>query len=258
MTAIEELVRRRTNNSPGERLPESDRPTTFEQAFALQLNVAKGYSLVDPIDFAGWKCGTPNNGNNIVAPLFDNERQFASLDEPHRCLIHPNDDDYAVIEPELAFELIADLPPKSGPYTETEVDLAIGKTHIAFELIQSRYREPSEVPFLEMLADGLVNQGVWLGPEIHKTDDTTLANIQIRFQEEGEAVEEFSGVHPNGRARAGLYWLANFLSEQGIGLQRGQHIITGSYAGVIKLKMATVYRVSYEGLGEFSIQFTNK
>ena len=258
MTAITELAQRRQLGKTGDRLPESERPQNFEQAFALQLAIAKQYSAQDPADFAGWKCLKPLNENTVVAGLFEQEKQMSTGEQPFQCSLHANANNEAAIEPELAFELCADLPPRVESYTEAEVDAAIGKTRIAFELIQSRYRDPSEVPFLEALADGLLNQGIWLGPEIKQMDDNTHANIQLSFQADGEEALVLSGAHPNSQARAGLYWLANFLSQQGIGMKQGQQIITGSYAGVLKLQFNKNYRVSYQDLGGFSLSFWAK
>lgn len=61
--------------------------------------------------------------------------------------------------------------------------------------------------------------------------------------------------HLNSYARVGLYWLVNFLSQRGIGVRRGQVLITGSYAGVLTLPMNQIINLSYGDLGDFSMQF---
>ena len=70
------------------------------------------------------------------------------------------------VEPELAFVLGRDLPARAQAYSHAEVESAISKVHLALELIDSRYDDQAELTFADRLADGLVNQGLWLGPEV--------------------------------------------------------------------------------------------
>lgn len=65
----------------------------------------------------------------------------------------------------------------------------------------------------------------------------------------GREVEQHPGFHPNDRPKAGLYWLANFLREQGLGLHAGQHVITGSYAGFLDVPAHQDIELVYGELG---------
>jgi 2-keto-4-pentenoate hydratase len=112
------------------------------------------------------------------------------------------------------------------------------------------------------LADGLVNQGLYLGPKIHypKGDElSSVAAFELEVtQGAGSRPHLYQAKHPNHDPKAGLYWLVNFLSQQGIGIQTGQQVITGSYAGVLDLPMAQEIQFRYGDLGQFQLMFRAK
>ncbi len=146
------------------------------------------------------------------------------------------------------------LPPRAQPYTEAEVDTAIGSVHAALEICASRYVDHSSLPFPELLADGVVNNGLWLGPELGGPD---VSAFELTWQVAGEPAQTAEARHPNGDPRTPLYWLANFLSERGIGLLAGQAVITGSYAGVLTLPLGKRTQFDYAGLARFEVEFRN-
>jgi len=253
-----ELAQRRKTGKAGPLLADELRPHTFAQAFDLQQEVGLNFAGVSANDVAGWKCGLPNEDNNIIGALYSQTLQYASDDNVSVCTLYANADGLAAVEPELAFELKHDLPARAALYSEGEIDAAIGTTRLALELIQSRYENPGQATFFDALADGLVNQGVWLGPELSRKSECNLAAFLLSIQYPDGQVETREVKHPNGNPRVGLYWLVNFLSIQGIGMRHGQQAITGSYAGVLKLPMSQILTLGYGELGKFSIQFENK
>ena len=140
------------------------------------------------------------------------------------------DKSVARVEPEVCFILDKPLPAKEGGYSEDEIIDAIGSAHMALELMQSRYAEDADQSFYESLADCMLNQGVYVGPEIDKTTAIGLNQVKITVVQ-GEDVRELDGKHPNDRAIDGLCWLANYMSERGLGLDTGAAVITGSFKG---------------------------
>lgn len=253
-----DLANRRTKGKPGPLLTDEFRPKSFDEAFSLQQEVGRFFGGVSVDEVAGWKCAAPNDDELFLAALYDSTLQYGSNNQTSLCKLYPDLDGHALVEPELAFELRHDLPARDEPYSRAEIDEAIGATRLALELIQSRYESPEKASFLEKLADGLVNQGVWFGPELSQelTGDLTKFLLTIQYSDGQQETKEAK--HPNGHPRSGLYWLVNFLSEQGIGLHRGQQVITGSYAGLLKLPMDQTITLSYGDLGSFFIQFEHK
>lgn len=298
--AAQILASRRQQGLVAELLPEQLRPTSFAEAFALQQQVA----ALMPSAIAGWKCLLPTvdqqGEKRVVAPIYAADVTRASAEtEPAvavspavalqtmpQCALWPSvlsaSKGLARVEPELSFVLGQDLAPRHGnqPYTTQEIDSAISHCHLALELIQSRYLPDSGAGYLDQLADGLFNQGLYLGPTLAAgalvtepdaaqdtaatgttAKDLTAAGhssflLQIRLAD-GTVIEK-NAVHPNQNPKAGLYWLVNFLTTQGIGLKAGQAVITGSYAGVIDLPFGEDISFQYGKLGQFSLKFVEK
>lgn len=243
------LLERRRNGSKGERLPESCRPQNLDQALAIQAKVSQ--QSADRI--AAWKCGMPGTDKVVLAPI------YASIvfQETETCAVWSNQQS-ARIEPELAFILGHDLPARAASYTVAEIDAAIKETRLALELIGTRYDDPEAASFAEHLADGLFNQGLYLGPVIHADNAANLQTMPITISLTGRTFKEFSGVHPAVNARAPLYWLIEFLRNRGQGLQAGQAIITGSYAGSPDVPLHEDVSVRFGQLGKLQVRFISK
>ncbi|WP_394494966.1 2-keto-4-pentenoate hydratase [Shewanella sp. ENK2] len=220
-------------------------PKTLDDAFAIQQIMMAQTSS----EHIGWKCLIPQqNGNVIVAPLLS---QLAA--EQQDCSIK-SIKGYALIEPEIAFVLANDLS-AGQTYSNDEIDDAVGETRLALELIEPRFSKDYDANHFERLADGLSNQGLYLGPVIDKPIAYKAAKIDINISQE-KTEQVFAGVHPCELPQNPLYWLVNHLTARGISLRAGQVIITGSYCGVVKVAMNSPVNINYQGIGQFSVNFT--
>lgn len=266
-----ELANRRSQGLQGGLLAESLRPRDFEAAFAIQQHVAQLFNdQGNPI--AAWKCLLPTTAKVVVAPIYQHDIHLSEISDiaaPNAalnstanitafCPIYASAAGLARVEPELAFELLTDLPPREQAYSEAEIDAALANPRLALELIQSRYHTPSEATHFDALADGLVNQGLWLGPRVDNKTDLPLDAFTLSVTSNAGVSIQKAAVHPNGAAKAGLYWLANFLCQRGIGLTQGQLVITGSYAGVLDLPLNQKCQFNYGDLGSFELSFKPK
>ena len=249
-----ELVARRTSARQGPRLPPICRPADVEDGWQIQQEVTRRLAL--PV--GGWKTALPSPGKLVAAPIYAaTVRRGATCAVPAAPVTPAGPAGPAAnsvrVEPELAFVLAADLPARAQPYSDAEVDQAVGSVHAALEICASRYLDHAGLPFAEMLADGLVNSGLWIGPALAAPE---AAAFELNWQVEGEAASSKPALHPDGAARAPLYWLANFLRERGLGLRAGQAVITGSYAGVLTLPLGKSVRFSYGALARFEVTFS--
>ncbi|TDF35797.1 hydratase [Alteromonadaceae bacterium M269] len=243
--AAKELLRRRREDIQSGRLDEALRPTSIEQAFAIQNEIIKQSD--DTV--GGWKCLLPlDNGNIIVAPIFSQEIQTKSP-----CYLAA-DNGLARVEPEVAFVLGQDLPSRSEAYSEQEIDEAIAHCHMALELTKSRFEADSGSDYYEMFADCFINQGMFIGPEIDKATAYDIPRLNIHIRNGGQ-VESYDGAHPNLSAHKPVYWLINKMSQRGVGFKKGQAIITGSYVGLVDLEFDTTYEIEYEGLDKYQVTF---
>lgn len=251
-TAATILVERRINGSQADRLPEHCRPQTLEQALAIQAAVTEQWCEQMDDSIGGWKCLLPPEGKLVVGPIYTR-----TIDSVPPVSLWPKGD-RARIEPELAFFFGKDLPARAEPYTPADVDAAIARTHMALELINSRYTDPASCEFPEMLADGLVNQGLFIGPQVDSESARGASSFTVTMTCANGEVIERQGQHPNTHPRAPLYWLAEFLRSRGEGIVAGQAVITGSYAGVIEVPLNTDIQIDYAGLGSMQVSFTAK
>lgn len=247
------LVARRLSGEQGARLSESCRPATLEDAFAIQHAVTALLAEQQGEHVQAWKCGLPAPDRLVAGPIYARTVHDSSL-----CPVWVREG-LVRVEPELAFVLGRDLPPRDAPYAPEEVDAAIARTHLALELIDSRYTpiEAAQASFAEKLADGLVNQGLFIGPQVDAEASRAATDIDIRVRLADGSETQHAGHHPNGPPRSPLYWLAEFLRAQGLGLRAGQAVITGSYAGSFTLPLGQDIAIRYGELGELSVRFSS-
>lgn len=249
MMAAQILVERRVAGISGNRLPEACRPENLEDGLAVQMAVTEVWCEQQDDSIGAWKCLLPVGDKIVAAPIYTR-----TIDSIPPVALWPRDN-FARIEPELAFFIGQDLPARAEPYTAEEIDAAICRTHLALELIHSRYADPAACSFPEMLADGLVNQGLFIGPPVDGQLAAQASEFGISLAYEGHH-SNHKGRHPNGPPRTPLYWLVEFLRSRGQGLVAGQAVITGSYAGVLEVPLNTAVTLVYEGLGEMQVSFS--
>jgi 2-keto-4-pentenoate hydratase len=246
----QQLLARRVPGTKAYGLSDQIKPTIIEDALVVQQEMIKLRS--DSV--AGWKCLLPLSENKIIiAPIFsDTVRKGEQCD-------FMKDNGKARVEPEIAFVLNKDLPARDTDYSEVEINEAIGSCHMALELIQTRFADDAEVEFPEVLADGLSNQGVFIGPEIDKALAFTASKFQLSFKqtdEKGEVSEQvFGGVHPDPLPQLPIYWAINCMSKRGTTFKKGEAFITGSYAGVVEADFNQKTDIDYAGIGNYSVVF---
>lgn len=239
------LAERRRSGAQEGRLPENCRPQDLESALAIQAQVTRDLGA----DIGGWKCLQPPPDRLVVAPI--HARDIHRV--PPVSVWAP--EGRARIEPELAFVLGRDLPPREHPYENSEIDAAVAHTHLVLELIHSRYEDPASAEFPEMLADGLLNQGLFVGPEVDPELALEASEMDITLHSQSSAPEHHQGRHPNSHPRAPLYWLVEFLRSRGQGLKAGEFVITGSYAGVLEAPLEEPVRLQFGELGDLNVSF---
>ncbi|VXC42491.1 ParA [Pseudomonas sp. 8Z] len=243
------LVRARQEGIRLASLPASSMPTSLAQGFAVQQRVG---SLAGET-VGGWKCALPPADKWIVAPIYSR-----SIVQGERYQL-PAGTEHARIEPELACVLSHDLPARAEAYTAEQIIAAIGHVHIALEVIDCRYGDPKALPFEQLLADGLFNHGLVLGPRINLPRDAGMpSQLHIRLSDVKAELFNIQGHHPDGGPLPPIVWLANFLSTNGIGLQAGQVVITGSYAGVLDVPVNQPLHVQFGDIGSLAVHFSTQ
>lgn len=224
-------------------LPAELRPTSLAEAFAIQ----QWLFIESDLPVVGWKAGLPGPDKWVLAPI-------AHLQQGELCLFEQQSEQYS-IEPELAFLLATDLPARTEPYSEAEVRSAIGATHLALELIIRPYSADAGAQFLDQLAAGLFNQGLYIGPAL--AEESLSEKFELVLEYSGQQ-QKFDAQHPNQDPLLPLYWLVNHLSQQGIGLKQGEWVITGSYAGVLQVPANTELKLQFGPFGQINTFCSHK
>jgi 2-keto-4-pentenoate hydratase len=246
--AATELLSRRVAGTKAPQLIEEQRPSTLEDALAIQAAMIEQHH--DAV--GGWKCLLPlADDKYVVAPIFASD-----IKQGDSCELFA-DNGVVRVEPEIAFVLSQSLPANPNGYTEAQINDAIGSCHMALELIQSRFADDSGAEFYEKLADCLVNQGMFIGPELDRESVFAAANINITITQ-GTHVQTFEGKHPNPLPQLPIYWLINCMTRRGVDFQAGEAIITGSYCGIAEVDFDQPTTIDYAGLGQYQVEFIAK
>ena len=86
----------------------------------------------------------------------------------------------ARIEPEVAFVMARrSRRAAARRMAEAEVRAAIGETRLVLEILGTRYADPASASWLEMIADCVQNQGLFVGPVLPQGPDTPLAGFPV-------------------------------------------------------------------------------
>jgi 2-keto-4-pentenoate hydratase len=247
--AAQHLVRARRTATPGPGLPESCLPMDLETALGVQQRVTE--LLGEHV--GGWKCSLPKPDRIVAGPIY-----ASTIFRASPCPLAATGA-AARVEPEIAFVMGRALPPRATPYAESEVVEAIAEARLVLELLASRYSVPKSRSFPEMLADGLQNLGLFVGPAIAGTAYRDLpGTVPLKVEDRWGELGSREGKHPDGHPLAPLFWLANFLAARGDGLKPGDIVTTGSYAGVLEVPFGAPLRFTFGGLGELEVNFSRQ
>ncbi len=189
------------------RLPEPLRPTTLEQAEAIQHATLPGPR-------AGWKLG--RHGPHIFS---------APMPEAGPGLAPPAG---TRIELEIALRLRAPLAP-TAPLLLAETDLAV-----LMEFVRSRFSAPEEATALERIADCVANHcfvalaapGDWPPGFL---DELPAVSLTL----DGQEIAQHAGAHPAAPLAALLEGFAQRRAREGLVLAAGEIITLGSLTGIL-------------------------
>ena len=126
---------------------------------------------------------------------------------------------------------------------------------LAIELCVCRLADFEHAPPFDRLADGIMNEGLVIGPACAMWQSLPLSLLPLRVEIDGFAVHEGVGGHPIVDPLIPLVWMANHLSARGIALRAGQVITTGSCNGIRFLGPGQRVRIDFAGLGSATVGF---
>ncbi|MCW5773541.1 MAG: fumarylacetoacetate hydrolase family protein [Rhodospirillaceae bacterium] len=228
--AVELLLAARADHRRLEAFPPSCRPADFDDGYAIQEAFLRAW----PAPVAGYKigCTSPEAQAYLGAPGPFPGRVFAPvrLDSPAR--VAAKAFHRLGIEPEFAFTLARDLPPRATPYSAGEVADAVAAVHGAIEIVDSRWADWMKVGIASIVADNGANGALVLGPPVADWRGLDLAAAKAILRFDDRMIAEGAGAAALGGPMNALVWLANDLSRRGYGLKAGDAVTTGTVANI--------------------------
>jgi 2-keto-4-pentenoate hydratase len=238
------LVQARRDMKPLSGLPDGLKPSTIEEAHAIQDAVSHQLGKL----IGGFKAMAPANGDPTRGVIYGGTIHTSP------CKLPASTVPQCGVEGEVAFMFRRDLPFRLRPYTRNEV-AAVVDACAAIEVVHSRFAQKAPASNLEKLADSISNGALVYDVPRSGWRDLQLGKLKVTLSVNGKKSLEQVGGHPTGDPLGVAVVLANIWRAKG-GVRAGQFVTCGSCTGLKFLKPGDVCAVRFEGLGSAEITFT--
>lgn len=237
-------------------LPVHCRPTNVAETNAVIREVTR--RMNKPI--GGWKITfvfRPRQGP-VIAPLFA-ENLF---DSPAR--VPPDVTHSLLIEPEIAFRVLQDLPPRAAVYRPEEVAEAVIACP-ALELNDTRFdtghRTIRQIlddrnTVFEAHADHQTSGAFVTGAGVSTWRDIDYAALHAVMRQDERVIVDTVGGHALSDPFLPIVVLVNALRRED-GLKRGQIVATGSFSGFFPVAADRPVQVTFEAIGTAEATFAS-
>jgi 2-keto-4-pentenoate hydratase len=234
-------------------LEEALRPRNRAEAYAVQAKI----ETHSKAKLFGWKIAATSEAGqkhiNVDGPMAGRILPETVIADGGTASMAGNE--MRVAEPEFAFRMGADLPPRPSPYAVREVLDAVDTLHPAIEIPDSRFADFVSAGAEQIIADNACAHLFVLGAP-------TSANWRaLDLVEEKPVVtmrgKQFVGHGKNvlGDPRIALTWLANELRQFGVTLRAGEVVTTGTCHPPLPIQSGDVCAVDFGLLGKVSVSF---
>ncbi len=161
---------------------------------------------------------------------------------------------FILIEPEYAFTLGSDLPPREEAYSEEEVAAAVASLHPAFEIVSSAYGDAwTKAGAAAVIADNAVHSAMVLGPAVTAWRDLDITGETVRLTINGGLHSEGAGARALGGPLSALTWLSRHLAGRGRGLEAGAVVTTGVVTEIAFLEAGDRAEADFGSLGKVAV-----
>ena len=236
-----------------ENLEASQRPRDRRGAYAIQAEI-ENHSAGD---LFGWKIAATSEAGqkhiNVDGPMAGRILTDTVIADGGTASMAGNE--MRVAEPEFAFRMRGDLPPRSSPYTVREVLDAVGTLHPAIEIPDSRFADFVSAGAAQIIADNACAHLFVLGAP-------TAANWRALDLVEEKPVITLRGTQYTGHGknvlgdpRVALAWLANELRQLGVTLGAGEVVTTGTCHPPLPIQSGDLFAADFGVLGKVSVKF---
>lgn len=244
-------------DAPLDELPEDCRPSTLEEAYAIQDAlrplVAKGGFGPQ----AGWKigCTTPVMQRYLDIPHPCAGTLYRARLHRGRASLRADGFFQLGLECEIAVRLACDLGPRDGGHDARSVASAVGGVMASVEIVEHRFVDFTQTSTPSLVADDFFSAGCALGEEREPGALGDLADLTGGFSLDGApAAETGKGSAILGHPLNALAWLADHLGARGGGLEADQVVTLGSVVKTIYPTAGTTVEARFEGLPPVSLE----
>lgn len=229
------------------------RPQSRAEGYAIQAALERRSSG----KLFGWKIAATSEAGqkhiNVTGPLAGRIMSDTLIADGGTASMKGNE--MRVGEPEFAFRMGRDLPPRATAYTVDEVLAAVGTLHPAIEIPDSRFVDFVGAGEAQLIADNACAHLFVLGPAT-AADWRAMDLVEERPQITLRG-ERYTGHGRNvlGDPRVALAWLANELRELGLTLRAGEVVTTGTCHPPLPIQAGDHFAADFGVLGKVSVRF---
>ena len=234
-------------------LDPSQRPQSRGEGYAIQAELAH----ISSHPLFGWKIAATSEAGqkhiNVAGPMAGRILREMLIADGGMASMEGNE--MRVAEPEFAFRMRADLPPRPAPYTVAEVLAAVDSLHPAIEIPDSRFGDFVGAGEAQLIADnacahlfvlGTPAEADWRARDLVEERPVITLRGQ-RYQGHGRNVL--------GDPRMALAWLANELRGLGLTLRAGEIVTTGTCHPPLPIQSGDRMEADFGVLGKVSVGF---
>ncbi|KYH02402.1 fumarylacetoacetate hydrolase family protein [Bradyrhizobium sp. DOA1] len=251
--ASQTLVRHWRDGTKLDALDAQLRPNSRAEGYATQAALETN----SPGKLFGWKIAATSEAGqkhiNVAGPLAGRIMSDTVIADGSTASMKGNE--MRVGEPEFAFRMGRDLPPRAAPYAADEVLAAVATLHPAIEIPDSRFVDFVSAGEAQLIADNACAHLFVLGAAA-TADWRALDLVEERPQITLRG-ERYVGHGKNvlGDPRAALAWLANELRGLGLTLRAGEVVTTGTCHPPLPIQAGDHLAADFGTLGKVSVGF---
>jgi len=231
----------------------AERPQSREEGYAIQAEIERTSSA----KLFGWKIAATSEAGqkhiNVPGPMAGRILEETLIANGGTAPMAGNE--MRVAEPEFAFRMGRDLPPRPAPYTVGEVLDAVTTLHPAIEIPDSRFADFVSAGAAQIIADNACAHLFVLGPAA--TSDWRALDLVEERPVITMRGQQFIGHGKNvlGDPRLALTWLANELRQLGVTLKAGRVVTTGTCHAPLPIQSGDFFAADFGSLGKVSVGF---
>jgi 2-keto-4-pentenoate hydratase len=237
-----------------EALPEQCRPSTRQQGYAIQAEVAKASGQA----VAGWKIAATSGAGQrhigVDGPLAG--RLLAGRVLPAGVPVPLGHNRMRVAEAEFAFTFDHPVEARGAAVSIDEALDAVRSIGPAIEIPDSRYDNFLTAGAAQLIADAACACWVIFGPESRTGwRERNLADHRVQAFRNGAPAGEGTGANVLGGPAIALAWIVNELRDAGEAIAAGDVVITGTCVPPVAIAPGDSVRMDFGDLGSMEVEF---